>query len=103
VRLDERHATDHSNASLPMIGTASTSTCLQPKSASHPTPRPGHGTPDRPPVCCLAVALALARLPVIATRYRPMLAPPRLMSGFADRENEDPEELPMFEHRQHEV
>jgi hypothetical protein len=23
------------------------------------------------------------------------------MSGFTDRENEDPEELPMFEHRQH--
>jgi len=25
------------------------------------------------------------------------------MAGFTDRENEDPEELPMFEHRQHEV
>jgi hypothetical protein len=29
-----------------------------------------------------------------------MLAPSRLMSGFTDRENEGPADLPMFEHRQ---
>jgi len=56
VLLDELHATDHS--------TASTSTRLQPRLASHPTPRPRHGNPDRLPVRRLAVALA--RLPAIA-------------------------------------
>jgi hypothetical protein len=38
VRLDELHATDHSKASLPMIGAASTSARLQPMPTSHPTP-----------------------------------------------------------------
>jgi hypothetical protein len=48
----------------------------QPRLASHPTPRPGHGPPDRQPVCRLAVALA--RLPAIATRYCSTLAPSSL-------------------------
>jgi len=80
--------------------TASTSTRLQPMPASHPTPRSGHGTPDRLPVCRLAVALA--HLPAIATRYCSTWRRRRLMAGFTDRENEDPEALPAIEHRQHE-
>jgi hypothetical protein len=90
VLLDELHATDHS--------TASTSTRLQPRLASHPTPRPGHGTPDRLPVRRLAVALA--RLPAIAF-------PVLLDTGavVASRpvspieRTEDPAELPVIEHR----
>jgi hypothetical protein len=76
----------------------STSTRLQPRLASHPTPRPGHGTPDRLPVRRLAVALA--RLPAIAF-------PVLLDTGavVASRpvspieRTEDPAELPVIEHR----
>jgi hypothetical protein len=126
-----------------------------------PEPLPSHGNPDRLPVCRLAVALA--RLPVIATRHCSTLAlssprgrlhrsrgqrpgrtagdralrhpdqatarpigsrcaaspstwpacrrsPPgtarpwrchRLVAGFTNREDEEPEEMPVIESRQH--
>jgi hypothetical protein len=48
----------------------------QPRLASNPTPRPGHGTPDRQPVRRLA--FGLHPLPAIATRYCSTLAPSSL-------------------------
>jgi hypothetical protein len=90
VLLDELHATDHS--------TASTSTRLQPRLASHPTPRPGHGTPDRLPVRRLAVALA--RLPAIA--FQVLLDTGAVVASrpvSPIERTEDPAELPVIEHR----
>jgi hypothetical protein len=71
-------------------------TRLQPMPAGKPTPRPSHGNPDRLPVWRLAVVLA--RLPVIAPGTARCWRRCRLVAGCTDREDEDPEELPVFEH-----
>jgi hypothetical protein len=90
VLLDELHATDHS--------TASTSTRLQPRLASHPTPRPGHGNARSAagaPSRRRPGPLAGDCLPGAARRWRRR----RFEASFTDREDEDPAELPVIEHR----
>jgi hypothetical protein len=99
VRLDERHTTEHSTASLPMIEqrqhehTPATDACQPPDTTTRPRhARSAAGALSRR----RPGPLAGDRLPGAARYWRRR----RNMAGFTDRENEAPAELPTMEQRQ---